>query len=377
MLWSLLLSVSHEREKYKNLKKNDIYKLTSSHFSCICAARNADDTPSLLMSLQAVGLAALSHSDRPLDVSTLPRPLALSILLRVRVDTRLRCAEVNRAWRALCDDQALWVELDLSEATGPERVHELLMRAAVAKARGQLCALDVTGRDDARISNFFLGAVAAANARTLTVLRASAGLPQRYWEAQTIEDVLRAAPRLHTFELSVHCTSAAVACNMLRNEPPFTSLVMRHLDVHEAAGWGENGVALFSESLATHRSLKMLAIHNAPLSTAVAMNAIVDAAVVLSLPVLLLLRCHGSPTAVPALTRLLASGALRHLEIEQRVGADLFEMGDAGGREFATAARASQLSHLTVQFTAHADVVQAVIVINAREQMRGLGRRYH
>ena len=84
-------------------------------------------------------LGALSLDAPPLflDLLALPRPLALAIFALLPVDTRLRCSEVSRAWRALLADTSLWTRLDLCSTSGV-RFSEALFRAAVAKAGGQL-----------------------------------------------------------------------------------------------------------------------------------------------------------------------------------------------------------------------------------------------
>ena len=74
-----------------------------------------------------------------LDLLALPRPLMLVIFFLLPVDTRLRCSEVNRAWRTLLVDTNFWECLSL-RAGGVARFSVLLFRAAVAKAGGQLRA---------------------------------------------------------------------------------------------------------------------------------------------------------------------------------------------------------------------------------------------
>ena len=61
-----------------------------------------------LSAMLPASLSALSlDTDTPpvfLDLLALPRPLLLAIFALIPVDTRLRCIEVNRAWRALLAD---------------------------------------------------------------------------------------------------------------------------------------------------------------------------------------------------------------------------------------------------------------------------------
>ena len=74
---------------------------------------------------------------------------------------------MSRAWRALLADTTLWRSLDLARATGSPRFNEALLRAAAAKAGGQVRALDVT---ELRLRNC-LHDVITANAAALGELR--------------------------------------------------------------------------------------------------------------------------------------------------------------------------------------------------------------
>ena len=84
--------------------------------------------------------------DVPPHVLALPRPLTLAVFALLPVDARLRCCAVNRAWRALLASPTFWACVDLSISSGCVRFSVPLLRAAVAKAGGQLRALIITGR---------------------------------------------------------------------------------------------------------------------------------------------------------------------------------------------------------------------------------------
>ena len=126
-----------------------------------------------------------------LDLPALPHALALKIFARIPVDTRLRCCGVNRAWRAMLSDTSFWEILDLSVYRGADIWP--MLRAAVAKASGQLRALNITGQpfdtehpfQSARI---LLGVV-AANAATFTELRAIT----ETWSAFNVQKLVEAA----------------------------------------------------------------------------------------------------------------------------------------------------------------------------------------
>ena len=82
---------------------------------------------------------SLASLDAPHFLDTPPLfldllPLMIAILALLPVDTRMRCSEVNRAWRALLSDTSFWEHLDLRPSSGLTRCSEALLRAAVAKA---------------------------------------------------------------------------------------------------------------------------------------------------------------------------------------------------------------------------------------------------
>ena len=60
------------------------------------------------------------------------------MFLLLPVDARLRCSEVDRAWRALLADKTFYSRLNLSLDSGLARFSLPLFRAAAAKAGGQL-----------------------------------------------------------------------------------------------------------------------------------------------------------------------------------------------------------------------------------------------
>ena len=136
-------------------------------------------------------LAALSLDVPPLFLGllALPRPLVLVIITLLPVDMRLRCIEVNRAWRALLiADRTFWRSLDLSIHN--VRFSEALFRAAVAKAGGQLLALDLSGQHLPH--NFFLlRDVVTANANALVTLTELRLDTTRYWSVEDVHTLLQ------------------------------------------------------------------------------------------------------------------------------------------------------------------------------------------
>ena len=103
-------------------------------------------------------------------LAPLPHALVLLIFSLLPVDQRLRCLEVCKGWYATLHERSLWLRLDLSATAGLARpATQALLRAAAARAGGQLQALDLT--DCEAITHEALLAVARANADTLTELR--------------------------------------------------------------------------------------------------------------------------------------------------------------------------------------------------------------
>jgi hypothetical protein len=157
------------------------------------------------------------------SMTTLPHALVLHILSLLPVDSRLLCAGVCRSWRAALEDTSLWLRLDLSTSgDSPKReVTDALLHAAVARAHGELVALDISGCK--RVTFRALLAAVTANGGTLRELRMcgvrvlvrGAG----FLRPLGVEPLLRAAPRLAVFEADVRCTELALARRLLRNEP--------------------------------------------------------------------------------------------------------------------------------------------------------------
>ncbi len=167
-------------------------------------------------------------------LAPLPLALVLHLLSLLPVDTRLRCAEVCRSLRAALEERSLWRRLDLS-ASGVSptlAVTDVLLHAAVARARGELVTLDLTGCK--RVTSDSLLAAVTANGGMLRELRVC-GVKGRLGvhirsvvadalDTDALEALLRAAPRLDVCEADMQCADLAPAHRLLRNEPPFSPL---------------------------------------------------------------------------------------------------------------------------------------------------------
>ena len=310
----------------------------------------------------------LSLDEPPLylDLLALPRPLALAIFALLPVDTRLRCIEVNRAWRALLADTSFWRSLTLSVDNA---LSLPLLRAAAAKAGGQLRSLEISGRpeagtqEDADLHNL-LREVVAANAATLTELRLDIDVRPAH-EARAL---LHAAPALRLLEISVRIfNNHQLAGAMLRKEPPFQALRLRQLNLFQGPS-ASAGVVAFASDLQCHASLKVLLLHEAALDTAAAMGAVVDACIFLRLHTFRLWECRVVPATLPQLSRLIAAGALRELEVHNN-GVQMFDATHASTRLFVAAVRASAMTSLRLLDLGDvpANIVEAAEFINARQ----------
>jgi hypothetical protein len=216
-------------------------------------------------------------------LSPLPLSVVLHIFSLLPVDCRLRCAEVCRGWRSVLLERSLWTRLDLSRTSGVRvqryrpTLWDGLLRGAAARAGGGLQSLLV---DFNVVTHAALLQVVAANAGALRELQAHGesdphalgfSLPQAV-------AVVNAAPLLRTFAADLyHDGEQAAVHRALLNEAPFGALRVRRLCVnlsHE----NEADVVALAADVAAHASLEELALFEAPLETAAALDAVVDAA---------------------------------------------------------------------------------------------------
>jgi hypothetical protein len=204
-------------------------------------------------------------------------------------------------------------------------VTDALLHAAVARARSELVALDLCGCT--RVTFDALLAAVTANGGALRELRVCGvrvdeheddddnDTPNRR-HMDALEALLRAAPRLAVCEADVVCHELALAHSLLRNESPFAPLHVRSFTFEHVEGERhEAAVLALAADTASHAHLRRLQLAYAPLNTAAALNAVVDAASTRRLTSVALRMCNLSRETAPALVRLIGSGALAELDI--------------------------------------------------------------
>jgi hypothetical protein len=280
-------------------------------------------------------LAAAPFDTRDL-FATLPHALVVALFALLPVDTRLRCAEVCRAWRATLTDTSLWLRLNLSAQSGVARITGALLHAAAARAAGQLATLDVTGSDAVTFGT--VRAIAAANAGTLRelLLLGPGEGSNRYFghlSCQQAEQLLLAAPLLRVLETRVHGPAHEVR-RMLRCEAPFAPLRITALYVYDGLEDADT-VRDFAADLAADACVTAVHLSNAALHVPAALDAVVGAAVARRMRTVELYSCGLSPASMPALARLLGGNAVAELCIHSRLNGPLLDepaaalLGDA------------------------------------------------
>ena len=337
-----------ERGPYKSLLRTAEALISTASELVVRERPEAARTAAARAARVAQGLGALSFDPPSFDLLALPRPLALAVFALVPVDTRLRCSEVNRAWRALLADPSLYSSLDLSVTGGLTRFSLPLFRAAVVKAGGQLRSVDMNGRGwDVYCTN------------------------------QLGPEALRPAldaPSLKLLKLDAFTDNKEEALPYLCNDPPWASLRLSELHLIDTCDLETlESVEAFCAGLRKHPSLKSLSVHYGYFDTAPKMRALVDAAIAIELKAVNLSACSVLHATVPELTRLVSAGFVRKLILSN--GSEHEQMFETGvdTNAFCTAVRSSLLTHLEVDetgwnFHQNPDVEKAVTFINTRNQ---------
>ena len=250
--------------------------------------------------------------------ASLPLALAQRVFLALPVDARGRACCVCRAWRDALADPSLWSRLDMSPFVEVEEERFVaVLHGAAGRAQGQLCVLDLSQE---HVSMDDLLPVLTANAGSLRELHLLPVDGDDVDVCPTVEAVVAAAPLLQVVTADeVGCTWKD-APRMLRAEPPFAPLQIRHrLHVSFTGAEYDDGMENFGPFAAAladvtlQPALSELRVHLADTEQAAVMGALVDAVLARRLRGLTLDECT-PPAAVP-LARLLAGGSLATLEV--------------------------------------------------------------
>jgi hypothetical protein len=279
-------------------------------------------------------MARLMIAD-PATFASLPLALACLVFLALPPHARGRASCVCRAWRDVLADPALWTRLDMSDVRVEKQRFVAVLRGAAARARGELCHLDISR---GFLNRDVLLPVLTANAGSLRDLHVCSSK----FTKSAVEAVMAAAPSLQVLTTErVWCTWADAPL-LLRAEPPFASVQLRCLDANFADADGFFGrmqrLGPFAAALADaalQPALSEVCVRQADTAQPAVMGSLVDAVLARRLRELCLKEC--TPPAAAPLTRLLAEGSLVALEIGLSGVPVLFDA--AGAALVATALR--------------------------------------
>jgi len=280
--------------------------------------------------------------------------LASLVFALLPVDSRLRCREVCRGWRAFLADARHWQVLDLSLSSGVARRTLALLRAASERAQGTLRELDVSGwfhlvaawGEEALRSEQLLP-VLCANAASLLELRAWRPVDCEggaFASTAVFEQLHAAAPRLRLLECDASLSGEAARGPLPRllHEPQFAPLRLQTFILSAENVQPPPDAQALAAWAATHASLKRLFLAFVQLDSEPALAKVADLAIS-QLQRVSLHRCGLSQASLPSLTRMLARASLTDLHIHN--GHAPLLVG-AVVPAFCTALRASRLVSL-------------------------------
>jgi hypothetical protein len=330
----------------------------------------------------AMQAASRAADGAPRDwFAALPRAVMVSILALLRVEERVRCACVCKAAAAAVADASLWARVDLSAASGLLDVPltPSALRAVLARARGGLLSLDVSGSlrvaphpedegasdseadeaeeraaaglppaaptmvTDERLVALLLEAGAEATLQELRVRACEEGMDRFADETAdgrrnddtallppAAEALLRALPALRvldtTMEVKLHdgrmhlsLARAREARAPLRREGVFAPLRVRSLELDfRGTEDAEHVCATVADIGAQGAWLRALKLYTAPLYERGTMDALLDVVVSSRIAHLTLYDCTVGRTSALSLARALrASAALTELHFDK------------------------------------------------------------
>ena len=214
----------------------------------------------------------------------------------------------------------MWARLDLLPTSGVTVAFtDAVLRGAAARAQGQLSALLLNCCEE--LSYAALLDVITFNTGSLRELTCLAvgEVDGRILTFEEVEKLARAAPQLRVFHADVHASTVAEAARLLRNDPPFGTLRLRELEIiggDEDEDTVDADMLAFATALPLHAPLRQLRLYDVSLRTPAVLDALAAAVAACTLSTLWLMRCEISPASVPALVRMLRSGALTSLQLD-------------------------------------------------------------
>jgi hypothetical protein len=196
--------------------------------------------------------------------------------------------------------------LDLSPGSGVRVRSEAMLRAASARAGGQLRALDVSECEQLSCEVLFV--VARENGASLTELRAWGSFSL---SLGALRRLLAAAPLLRMLECDAYGYPRwGGFLSLLRNEPPFEAVSLRAITTarQRAAGQPDDAATLV-EAVASHETLSQLRLRGVPLNGP-PLDALVQLAISRPFSQCHLEYCRMTGESLSSLTRLLRDGSL-------------------------------------------------------------------
>lgn len=173
-------------------------------------------------------------------------------------------------------DTVFWERINFVKEV---RFSEALFAAAVAKAGGQLCELDLSGW--IVLSQAALLDAVNANSQTLHRLRLKNFME---WSFDHINQLCAAAPLLRELCAGVTCFAHESVRTLLRREPPFGVLYICRLTINFPRAEDENFFLSLASDLTLHGAcLDELGLRTALLSSRAAWDALVDVAIAVHL----------------------------------------------------------------------------------------------
>jgi hypothetical protein len=246
----------------------------------------------------------------------LPQPVEQKIFSLVPVDSRLRCAEVARGWRATVSQPALWRRVDLSEESGglAQPASAGLLHATVARAAGALTVLDVSGADIDVVDL----CTALRAARSVEELHAAVGggCPTETKTLDAVSAYLAAAPRLRDVFCDLSCIMGEASA-FVEASAEFPLLRVRNLTLVFMVGEVlPPAVVVALLDARFQPSLTNLLFSGADFGELSAFNVVADAVCARqNLRELFMMKCKLTTASMPALVRAMSCGALTRLAL--------------------------------------------------------------